>query len=64
MNGPNALRLIYPVIGVALIVAVWHFYVVEFDIPPIVMPLPGPVLGAIIENWHDLLNEGWITFLE
>ena len=64
MNGTNALRLIYPVVGIALIVAVWHFYIVEFDIPGIVMPLPGLVLDAIIENWADLFIEGWVTFLE
>ncbi len=64
MNGPNILRLIYPAIGIALIIAVWHFYIVEFDIPPVVLPLPGDVVIAMIEDWHDLFTEAWITFLE
>ena len=64
MNGAHISRLIYPVIGMALIVAIWHFYIIKFDIPGIVMPLPGLVLVAIIENWSDLFIEGWVTFLE
>jgi NitT/TauT family transport system permease protein len=64
MNGQIILRLLYPAIGVALIVAVWDFYVVEFDVPGVVMPRPGLVLVAMMEGWNDLLTESWVTFLE
>lgn len=64
MNGANFLRLFYPAIGIVLIVAGWHFYVVEFDIAAVVLPRPGLVLEAMIEDWHDLITESWVTFLE
>ncbi len=64
MNAQRWTRLAYPAIGLVLIVAAWHFYVVLFKIHPVVMPSPGSVLDSIAKNWSLLLRESWTTFLE
>lgn len=64
MNRHGLLKFVYPAIGGGLIVLLWDLYVVQFDISPVVLPRPGVVLGAIIEDYPLLLEEGWITLLE
>lgn len=64
MNRHNLIKFVYPVIGGGLIVLLWDLYVVQFEISPVVLPRPGVVLGAIIEEYPLLLEEGWITLLE
>ena len=64
MRSEYVARILYPLIGLAVILALWHFYVVLLDLPEIVMPLPGVVLDAIIEEWDLLWSESWPTFLE
>ena len=56
-------RILYPIFGVVLLLLIWHFYVDFFEIPEIVMPLPGAVLDSIIEEWDLLLEQSWPTFL-
>src|SRR5262249_14258838 len=64
MSDQNLTRLAYPVSGIVLIVAVWHLYVITFNVPMVVMPSPGSVLDSIVKNWSLLLVESWTTFLE
>jgi len=64
MNPRNLLRIMYPVIGIALIITIWHFYVVVFKVPLVVIPPPGRVLESLIKDWGLLLAESWTTFLE
>lgn len=64
MNLHNLARLVYPLIGIAAVIAVWHVYVVEWEIQEVVMPRPARVLESIFENWELLFSQGWITFLE
>jgi NitT/TauT family transport system permease protein len=64
MNPQNLSRIAYPAIGIILIVAVWHLYVVAFKVPVVVMPPPGSVLGSIVKDWRLLFTESWTTFLE
>ena len=53
-----------PVLGVALLLVVWHAYVVAFDVPVAVLPRPGLVLDSTLANWRLIVSEGWITLLE
>jgi len=53
-----------PVFGLALLILAWHFYVVVFDVPAVVLPRPGLVLAATLDNWRLVVAEGWTTLLE
>jgi NitT/TauT family transport system permease protein len=53
-----------PVLGLALLILVWHAGVVAFNVPPVILPLPGQVLDSTIANWRLIASEGWITLLE
>ena len=64
MNPRNLPRIVFPVIGTALIITVWHFYIVVFKVAPVVIPPPLRVLEALIKNWGLLLVQSWTTFLE
>ncbi len=57
-------RFAYPVIGVAGLLLAWHFYVVVFKVPMAVLPRPGAVWEATLQNWPLLVDEGRVTLLE
>jgi NitT/TauT family transport system permease protein len=57
-------RFLYPVFGIVLIIAIWHFYVVVFKVPPVVMPSPASVWTSLVRNTPLLLSNGWTTLLE
>jgi NitT/TauT family transport system permease protein len=57
------LRFLWPVLGVAILIAIWHFYVVIFKVPMAVLPRPEAVLDSFIKNWRLILGEGRITLL-
>ena len=57
-------RFLYPLAGILIIILVWHYYVVFFHVPVVVLPTPMQVLQAMIQEWKVLLEEGWITALE
>lgn len=57
-------RFLYPLAGTLIIILVWHYYVVFFHVPVVVLPTPMQVLQAMIQEWKVLLEEGWITALE
>lgn len=58
------LRILYPCAGAAIILLFWHYYIVLFDVPPVVLPSPWEVAAAIYDYTDALLSESWITFLE
>lgn len=64
MKLENISKYFYPVMGVVLVILVWHIYVVGFDINPVVLPKPSLVLNIMIEERVLLLTEGWATFKE
>jgi NitT/TauT family transport system permease protein len=64
MSDSRILRVLFPVGGLALLILLWHFYVVAFDVAPVVLPRPMLVLDATIANWRLIVSEGWITLLE
>jgi NitT/TauT family transport system permease protein len=60
----SAHRLIYPLIGFALILAAWQAYVDLFHVSKIVLPSPLDILQVSWQRYDLLLNETWPTFLE
>jgi NitT/TauT family transport system permease protein len=64
MSGQNVSRIVYPAIGLLLIIAAWQACVVAFKVPVVMMPPPGSVLDSLVANWKFLLIESWTTFLE
>jgi NitT/TauT family transport system permease protein len=57
-------RYALPVLGILLLLLLWHFYVVLFNVPPAVLPRPMLVLDSTIANWRVIVQEGTITLLE
>jgi NitT/TauT family transport system permease protein len=57
-------QLLYPLAGVALIIAVWMLACWLLDIPTVVLPSPDKVLRALIVRSDLLFSEGWITLKE
>lgn len=64
MKATHLTRSLYPLIGTAVIVALWQLYVDMFEVSAIVLPSPYKVALAMVEEWRLLLSETWITFLE
>ena len=57
-------RVVYPLIGFAVIVAVWQAYAQAFDVSKIVLPSPADILRASWQHYDLLLQETWPTFVE
>jgi len=64
MRNDRLIRLMLPVLGLALLILAWHAYVVAFDVPAVVLPRPGLVLESTLANWRLVVAEGWTTLLE
>ena len=64
MSENRLVRFVLPVLGLALLILVWHAGVVAFDVPPVILPRPGLVLDSTLANWRLIVSEGWITLLE
>ncbi|MBL8583795.1 MAG: ABC transporter permease subunit, partial [Rhizobiaceae bacterium] len=60
----TVLQVAYPVIALALVIALWALLVAAFQIPRYVMPSPMQVLEHIRSDWPALLNGFSITFFE
>jgi NitT/TauT family transport system permease protein len=58
------LQVLYPIVGTALILLAWHFYVVIMRVPAVVLPGPWEVAVSIVENARILTSEAWVTLLE
>jgi NitT/TauT family transport system permease protein len=54
-------RLAWPVLGAAIVIAVWQFYVAVFHVPVAVLPPPTAVLQSFIKNWPLIVEEGRVT---
>jgi NitT/TauT family transport system permease protein len=57
-------RLIYPIVGFALILAAWQGYVDFFHVSKIVLPSPSDILRVSWQRYDLLFIETWPTFLE
>lgn len=60
----NARRALYPVIGLAAIIALWQAYTQISGISRIVLPSPLDILQASIRHFDILLKETWPTLVE
>jgi len=57
-------RLVYPLVGFAVILVVWQAYVEAFHVSTIVLPSPGDILNASVRHYGLLLKETWPTLFE
>ena len=64
MNWARAHRLIYPLIGFAIILVAWEAYVDVFQVSTIVLPSPSDILRVSWQRHDLLLRETGPTFLE
>ncbi len=64
MKAAKAHRLIYPLVGFALILVLWQAYVALFHVSRIVLPSPLDILEVSWQRYDLLVNETWPTFLE
>jgi NitT/TauT family transport system permease protein len=55
---------VYPLLGIAIILAAWQTYTQVFAMNRIVLPSPLDILQAGAAHWDTLLRESWPTFLE
>jgi len=60
----HAAHFLYPLTGTLIIILAWHYYVVIFHVPIVVLPTPMQVLHAMVTESKALLEEGWVTALE
>jgi NitT/TauT family transport system permease protein len=60
----HAAHFLYPLAGTLIILLAWHYYVVLFQVPVVVLPTPMQVLREMVRESRALLEEGWITALE
>ena len=63
-NEPEHQPIFYPLAGAAIIVLIWHYYVVLMQVSIVVLPTPLQVLKSMIDNARILTEEGWVTALE
>src|SRR5687767_2192694 len=53
-----------PVLGVAMVLALWWLATIAFAINDFLLPSPGDVLAAFTANPVYLLEQTWVTLLE
>jgi len=57
-------RALYPLAGVAVILALWQFYTKTFGVSRIVLPSPSDIFWASVQRYDLLIRETWPTLLE
>lgn len=64
-NPSRALRrLVFPLVGAAIVIGVWWLSVVWFDIKVYTLPSPPQVVQAFVDRPGELLHEVWPTLVE
>jgi len=64
MSWHRVQHAIYPLVGAAIILALWQTYTDVFKVSRIVLPSPLDILRVSVERYDLLLRETWPTFLE
>ncbi|HTV35001.1 MAG TPA: ABC transporter permease [Xanthobacteraceae bacterium] len=64
MNSLRLGRIVYPLVGFAVILVAWQAYVDLFHVSTIVLPAPTAILNASWRHFGLLLQETWPTFAE
>jgi NitT/TauT family transport system permease protein len=59
-----ATQIGYPLAGTVLLIALWTFLCVYFNVPTVVLPTPDKVLHAFIARFDLIWSEGWVTLKE
>ncbi len=54
-------RVLPPVLMLVVLLTVWHFYIVIFEVKPLILPAPGQVLEAFQADFSTLLRATLIT---
>lgn len=60
----SMLRRLTPLVGIVSFLLGWQFIVVIFKMPPYLLPGPGAIAQAFIDNLPSLLSNGWVTTYE
>ena len=61
MTRNNLERIVYPLLGVVIVLALWQLTCVLWKMPEAVLPTPMNVARAIAKYWPALVSEGWVT---
>ncbi|MVO91279.1 ABC transporter permease [Rhizobium leguminosarum] len=56
-----ALRIAVPFLVITVLVIVWELYVVLSGVPPYILPGPGAVAAAFVNDWGTLAPALWVT---
>jgi NitT/TauT family transport system permease protein len=56
--------ILLPVVGLAMVIAVWWLSVLVFDIQEAVLPTPGEVVTAFVKQPREILDGTWTTTRE
>ena len=64
MKSAHVHRIIYPLIGFAIILVAWEAYVDVFQVSKIVLPSPSDIIQVSWQRYDLLLKETWPTLLE
>jgi NitT/TauT family transport system permease protein len=59
--GRRVVRVLVPVVMLALLVGAWQWYVAAFDIPPYILPSPARVAQAMVDDWPILFAALLVT---
>ncbi len=54
-------QMLPPLLMFALLLGVWHFYIVISEVKPLILPSPMQVVDAFREDHKTLLHATWIT---
>ena len=60
----NLLRKLTPLVGIVCFLIGWQLVVVIFNMPPYLLPTPGAIARAFIDEFPLLLSNGWVTVYE
>lgn len=56
-----ALRIAVPFLVIAVLIVIWGLYVSLSGVPPYILPGPGAVAGALVNDWDTLAPALWVT---
>jgi NitT/TauT family transport system permease protein len=64
MTGRNATQIIYPLVGIVVLIALWWLLCLGLRIPTVVLPTPDKVVKAFVGRIDLIAAEGWVTLKE
>lgn len=60
----NLKKASYPVITFLLIIAIWEFVVIKFDIPQYLLPAPTDIIDVFFNDYQNLMKHSLVTIFE